>query len=193
MFPINSKPFRIPFSDWTVKWWQWLAGIPKPYNPASDQTGEFMTISQENSVVIFLCQTIEGTGGILTRKYTLKDKRFFFMPIINWISIQDVDGKSDDDLLHTAKIKMDVIDLLDLSINGFRFKDLVKNRVRSEFFNIDLPSNNIFDLNEGQKRCLSDGYWVFFHTCSDYLQLSTNSSCSLGITQIGINYHLRIE
>lgn len=190
VFPIYSKPFGLSFSDWTVRWWQWITSIPKSKNPTNDDNGKFVMASQENNNVIFLCQTIEDFGGVSTRKSILKNKRFFFMPIINWISIQGVDGQSDRELLEIAKAKMDVIDRLDLVINDTKITELRSNRVRSEFFEIDLPSDNIFEMPEGKRRCMSDGYWVFFHSCSDSIELSTRSSCSKGITQIGTDYEI---
>jgi hypothetical protein len=194
IFPIHSKPFGLSFSDWTIKWWQWITSIPQSENPTNDETGKFVTLCQENNNdVIFLCQTIEGLGGVPTRRSTISNKRFFFMPIINWISISGVDGNDDEEMLKIAKTKMDVIDRLDLVINGRNIENLKFNRVRSNFFDIDLPANNILDLPEGKRRCLSDGYWVFFHICSNYMELSTNSSCSLGVTQIGTNYELTIR
>ncbi len=179
------------YSDWSIRWWQWISPIPRQSNPAFDLTGEFVYNSQNIDDVTFLCQRIEGRGNIPRRKSNLPYGNYFFMPIINWISIYGIDGIDDRELIAIAKEKMNVIDTLELRINGFYLtSELMKNRVLSTFFDIDLPENNIFGLDEGRRRCISDGYWIFFQSSSDRLIVSSNSSCSSGITKIGAEYHL---
>jgi hypothetical protein len=113
------------------------------------------------------------------------------MPIINWISINGVDGETDRELSEIAKKKMDIIDKLELSINDSDYsRGLILNRVITSFFEVNLPENNIFKLDKGKRRCISDGYWVFIHYLSDGLTLSTSSACSSGITRIAIEYDL---
>jgi len=193
IFPINSKPLGLSYTEWSIKWWQWITSIPIERNPAYDQNGEFVNVNQNIKNVTFLCQTIEGAKCTPNRTSTIHTGRLFFMPIINWISIEGIDGSNDTDLITIAQNKMDVIDKLELKINGLENNyELIKNRVNSTFFIIDLPKNNIFNLEAGKKRCISDGYWVFFQYYSGVLKLSTNSSCSSGITQISVEYNLKV-
>lgn len=193
IFPINSRPLGVSFTEWSIKWWQWIASIPKDMNPAYDDTGQFVNLGQRYQNVTFLCQTFEGAKTIPTRRNTIKSNKYFFLPIMNWISVEGIDGKNDDELKAIAKSKMDKIDILELKING---KDesfeLNKNRVNSDFFYVDLPHNNIFDIEQGRKKCISDGYWIFFKISSDTLTMSTNSICSSGINQIAVEYDLNL-
>ena len=193
IFPINSKPLGLSYAEWSIKWWQWITSIPIEQNPAYDQNGEFVNVNQNIRNVTFLCQTIEGAKCTPIRTNTIHKGGLFFMPIINWISIEGIDGYNDIDLITMAKNKMDVIEKLELKINGLMNNyELIRNRVNSTFFIIDLPKNNIFNLEVGKRRCISDGYWVFFQYYSDALNLYTNSSCSSGVTQISVEYNLKV-
>jgi hypothetical protein len=191
IFPINSKPLGLSYDQWSVRWWQWIASIPVHRNPAFDVSGEFINVNQQIPNVTFLCQTMEGAEKIPRRVGKIPADNFIFMPIINWISINGVDGETDRELSEIAKKKMDIIDKLELSINDSDYsRGLILNRVITSFFEVNLPENNIFKLDKGKRRCISDGYWVFIHYLSDGLTLSTNSACSSGITRIAIEYDL---
>jgi hypothetical protein len=194
ILPINSKPFGISYSDWSIKWWQWISSISKDKNPAFDWNGENVNIDQTDPRVLFLCQTYEGVESTPLRKNYITKNRSIFMPIINWISIMYHDGNNDKELLEKAKTKMDVIGPLEITINGLTInKGLEKHRVQSPFFEIDLPENNMFGISSGNKRCISDGYWIFLQSITENIRLSSFSSCSSGLTKIKINYELTVN
>ena len=192
IFPIDSKPFGLSYSDWSVKWWQWISSIPKNKNPFYDWDGDNVNVNQNDPRVLFLCQTYEGVESMPSRKNIITKGRSIFMPIINWISIMHEDGETDEELMQIAKNKMDVIGPLEITINGITInKGLEKYRVLSPFFEIDLPENNAFGISSGNRRCISDGYWIFLHPISEDLRLSSFSSCSSGVTKIKVNYELK--
>jgi hypothetical protein len=192
IFPIDSKPFGLSYSDWSVKWWQWISSIPKNKNPFYDWDGDNVNVNQNDQRVLFLCQTYEGVESTPSRKNIITKGRSIFMPIINWISIMHEDGETDEELMQIAKNKMDVIGPLEITINGITInKGLEKYRVLSPFFEIDLPENNAFGISSGNRRCISDGYWIFLHPISEDLRLSSFSSCSSGVTKIKVNYELK--
>jgi hypothetical protein len=191
IFPINSNPLGVPYGEWSIKWWQWIASIPVHRNPAFDQSGELINHTQPVQDVTFLCQTIEGVEKIPRRLGNIPANKFIFMPIINWISIQGLDGDTDSELAAIAKEKMDIIDKLELWINDFNYSEgLIGNRVCTSFFEVSLPQDNIFRMEKGKKRCISDGYWVFFRYLSDRFSITTKSACSSGKTQIAVEYDL---
>ena len=192
-FAIDSSPYGLSYNDWTQKWWKWLLSIPKNKNPASDTSGVNSDINQLDLRVKFLCQTIEGVQSVPTRFTTLKCSQSILMPIINWISISPEDGSSDAELLKLAKQKMDVIKELKVSINGVIFtRELEKLRSRSQCFTINLPKENIVNMDYGVHRAASDGYWLFLKPPEHDLTIKTFGSCSRGETIIGINYDIRI-
>lgn len=192
VFPISSKPFGFTYGEWSAKWWQWLFSIPRSRNPAFDRTGDYAHINQVYPNIFFLCQTYEGTMGTMPiRTVTLPSCTAVFMPIINWISILHHDGESDQELVEIADQRMDVIENLYLSINGTIVdRGLEKFRVRSQFFDIVLPEDNIISSQAITLRAVSDGYWLFFEPIKSGTKLTSIASCSSGQTKIGVTYNL---
>ncbi len=194
IYPIDSKPEGKSYSEWSVEWWKWLSSIPKDKNPAFDWSGKYINMNQNNQFILFLCQTYEGVEKTPIRRNKIIKGRAIFMPIINWISIMGHDGNTDDELIEIAKHKMDVIGPLEITLNGETInKGLEKYRVRSPFFEINLPENNIFGISSGNKRCISDGYWIFLKSIIENISLYSFSSCSSGLTNIKVGYELTVD
>lgn len=194
VFPVDSKPFGLPYSEWCIKWWQWISCIPKYDNPAFDWSGIKVYKNQNDSRVLFLCQTYEGVKNIPLRRNRITRGSSIFMPIINWISIMGHDGNSDKQLLEIARRKMDVVGPLQITINGEKVsKGLESYRIESPFFDINLPENNLFGLSAGKKRCVSDGYWIFLRPILESTRLSSFASCSSGATKISVDYDLTVN
>jgi hypothetical protein len=194
IYPISSKPFGLTYAEWSVKWWQWLLSIPKPNNPAFDSSGLYARVSQSDPNVFFLCQTIEGVGLIPSRTTSVPAGQAIFMPVINWISTMNIDGKNEPQLLSVAKEKMDVISDLEIVVNDAKIKEPVNHyRAHSSLFLAELPDNNILCLPPGKRQFVSDGYWICFQPRMKNIKISSFGSCSAGITKIGINYNLYIK
>ncbi len=189
--PSDSKPYGLSYVEWSIKWWQWLLSIPKSNNPALDSTGVNANVNQSDPNVFFLCQTYEGVKSIPNRSIHVPAGRSVFMPVINWISILHIDGETDQELVSTAKQRMDVVANLEIIINGTTInKGLEKYRAQSPFFYVVLPEDNIIEYFPGSRRCVSDGYWVFLKSLEKQTRLSSFGSCSSGVTKIGVNYEI---
>lgn len=184
----DSKPFGRTFSEWSTRWWEWLLRIPKSINPANDFTGQNAYLSQHDPNVFFLCQTIESATQLPTRKISIPKGRSIFMPILNWISNSYKHGKTEQDLIEIARVRMDAIGDLQVNLDGRNIPGLEKYRFLSEIFTVELPEENILDLPPGQAQFVSDGYWLFMGPILKDVVMSTYGSCSSGITKIGIKY-----
>ena len=89
-----------------------------------------------------------------------------FMPIINWLSIKDVDGNNDQELSIVAKKRMDIVSNLQLSINDYLVPlHLEKYRISSSsFLHAYFPPDNVFNVfPHGYRQLISDGYWIFLN------------------------------
>ena len=191
IYPIDSTPFGLSYGEWSIKWWQWISSIPKDKNPTCDWNGAYVYVDQSDPRVLFLCQTYEGVDFTPLRKTNIIKGRSIFMPIINWISILYHDGNTDKELLENAKNRMDVIGSLEITINGLTINSgLEKYRIQSDFFEIDLPENNIFGISSGKKRCISNGYWIFLEPILEDTRIASFASCSSGLTKIKVNYDI---
>ena len=137
----------------------------------------------------FLCQTIDTAKSasrmIPERKVTVRAGTSILMPIINWISVWHEDGETDENLSSVAAARMDVVSRLEVTINGVRLnRGLDRYRVRSPFFNMMLPKDNVLNLPSGSRRFVSDGYWLFLTSLEENTKISTFGSCSSGAEQI---------
>lgn len=201
IFPIDSKPYGLTYGEWTIKWWQWLLSIPISSNPAFDNAGIYANVNQHELSVFFLCQTIEGNEIIPIRKCIINSGKGIFMPIINWISILYVDGNSEQEMISTAKEKMDIIDNLQVTIDDSTITHgLTKYRVASPCFSINLPKDNILghfhsiqsNLNV---RAATDGYWIFIkplEECKEH-HIQTLASSNSSPTKMEVIYELKID
>jgi hypothetical protein len=189
VYAVDSLPYGSSYLEWTIRWWRWLLTIPKVLNPSLDVTGTRASINQTDRQVFFLCQTFGNHSLVPKRQIEISYACAIFMPILNWISVSPLDGIGEDQLLKTAKTKIDVVENLSLRVNGkplqLRLRDY---RITSRSFEVNMPSDNLLDLEEGTATCLSDGYWLMFEPETKHLELSSFGSCSSGANKIGISY-----
>jgi hypothetical protein len=194
LHPVDSKPFGLSYEEWTVKWWKWILEIPKYNNPLIDPDGKNAFMNQTYGKIFFLCQTLESSEKIPVRTISVPKETSIFMPIINWVSLLDEDGESDEDLLQVARQRMDVVKDLEIKINEIRLTTnfLKKFRVESPFVDVFLPENNILGLPSGKTRIVSDGYWIFTRPLTHNISVKSDGSCSSGLTRIKVNYNINI-
>lgn len=194
IFGINEKPYGLSFSEWTVKWWNWIIGIPKDVSPLFDMNGKNARLNQIDSEVVFLCQTLESSEKIPVRSIKIAKGTSVFMPIINWISILHEDGENDEELLNTARERMNVVKDLRININELTLTtDRLKVfRVQSPVLDTFLPEKNIFDRPSCQTRMVSDGFWIFLKPITYSVRIKSLGSCSSGITNIGVDYNINV-
>jgi len=193
-FPIDSKPFGLSYGDWSARWWQWLLSIEKSSNPTIDPSGENAYINQIYPEVFFLCQTYEGVDVIPNRTVNIPSHKAVFLPVINWVSILNLDGKTENELLMNAKKRMDVVGNMQVIINGTSIsKELAEYRAQSDFFDVTLPQDNIVGAPAGVTRAIGDGFWLFMRPLESSSQISTFGSCSSGVTKIAINYTINVK
>ena len=174
-------------------WWKWLLSIPKDHNPLLDLKGSDAYINQTRSSVFFLCQTFESQEVMPIRAVTIPTNCIILLPIINWVSILDIDGETDEELLNVANERMNLVRNLEITINGIRYdRGLEQYRVLSPFFYVKLPENNLLGLPSGTKRAVSDGYWVLLDPNCKQLEITSGGSCSSGQTKIRVGYSVSI-
>jgi hypothetical protein len=193
IYPVNVNPLGVPYSQWILKWWQWILAIPKWCNPATDSTGAHASIGQLDDAVFFLCQTMEGVKPFPSRRIRIPSGKSIFMPILNWVSILHEDGESDEELKFQAKKRMDLVGHLGVTVNGRRLEGLEKHRFQSAIFEIFLEQNNLLDLKPGMIRLVSDGFWLFSEPLFNNVEMTSFGSCSSGATQISVKYLIEVN
>jgi hypothetical protein len=158
IFPLNSKPYGLTYSDWTAKWWQWTLSISKDSNPGGDTTGKDCSLKQ-NGPVWFLAGTF---GGAATRTCTIPAGKAIMLPLINAMCdyLAKPNLKTEQQLLACAKSENEGITGLDATVDGVKTQGLQNYRVQSSLFNFTYPANNINGAPIGSTQGVSDGYWV---------------------------------
>jgi hypothetical protein len=192
LLSLDRSNFGCTTDEWSIRWWRWLLSIPEANNPAFDSTGKNCGLFQEYQDVFFLCQTLGNSERPIFRKASIPKDKTLFMPVINWVSLSGVDGKTDEELSLAAKKKIDSVTNLKFQLNGIEVGGLSGCRIRSKAFDITLPEKNILNATHGPTRCVSDGYWVFLKPIKENATISTFGCCSSGINRIAISYELSL-
>jgi hypothetical protein len=190
VFRREEKPFGKSWEEWTALWWKWVLSKPKSDNPGIDETGEKFTTDRSNPYVVFMVGTF---GGHSERRYVLPAGMAILFPIINFTTSykEEPQLKSEADLLARAKQDIDDIVNKEAIINGWRLKCLEKYRVQSQVFDLTLPEDNVFGLEHGPTKAVSDGYWVFLKPLpKGNYDIHASGSCSLGKTKVDILWHV---
>ena len=137
VFTTDSKPYGLTYGEWTARWWQWANSIPKPDNPAVDNTGKNCAIDQ-NGPVWFLAGTF---GGSAERTCTIPSGKAILIPIFNSeCSYAEFPAlKSESELRSCAKSLQDKTTSLEATVDGMSIQGLEKYRVASPLFNLTIP------------------------------------------------------
>jgi hypothetical protein len=162
MYSRSHEPFGRSWEEWAALWCQWLLSLPREINPAVDDTGNYSSQNQTYTGVWFLAGTFGNNIPVKRRCKVPKFKAIFF-PILEKEDsfTEDIDLRKPEELAMRAKNSMDRLIYLDASLDGKRLPNLKDYRVRSHFFDLMFPENNVYDVTPGLTRSVCEGYWVF--------------------------------
>jgi hypothetical protein len=198
VFPSDSKPYGIPYAEWTAKWWQWANSIPTPLNPASDKTGQNCAQSQ-GGPVWFLAGTF---GGKADRTCTIPGGKAILFPIINSECSykENPTSKTESDLRACAKHFQDETTQMQASVDGVPVQNLQMYRVQTPLFNETFPSANGAGVSPGNTQAAADGNWVFLKPLAAGKHELHFSGVSVDFTSTGTNtfatdatYHITVK
>src|ERR1043166_1413667 len=146
-FPLNSKPFGMSYSQWTIKFWQWYMKIPMkpPPHPGDDPTGAACTKSQDGPVWFL----VGSSGSKQVRECLVPyGKAILLTPIDMECSFAEYPSLKNESQLKTcAKEDQDKVNSLKLIVDGVSLANVSKYRVSSSLFNFTLPPDNILGLD----------------------------------------------
>jgi hypothetical protein len=163
VFPPDSKPYNLTYSEWTAKWWQWAYSMPEAANPVVDDTGKNCANNQTGPVWF-----LAGTGGgAVTRQCTIPADKGILIPIINveCDTASDPSG-TEADLRSCAKADQDQVIAKELTIDGVNIGNLDSYRFQSPLFNLTYPENNIAGVAPQTTKAISDGFWLLLEPLS---------------------------
>lgn len=193
-FTPECTPYGLSYGQWTVKWWQWLAAIPAPANPAADQTGQNSGVNQVDRNVWFLAGTLGGKT--VERKCSIPEGRAILFPVINYEmnSLEKPHLKTESELVSHVKQDEDDIINLDAIVDG---QKIAIYRVSSDpaFFAITVPEDNAVQIPQGgTTQATADGYWVFLKPLPlGGHNIYFSGSCSAGTRNVKASYYITVS
>jgi hypothetical protein len=170
VYSIDSKPYGIPYADWTAKWWQRLVSIPNPSNPINDITGKNCGVGQSGPVWFLAGSTpgyiyrIEGPANhTAERSCTIPAGKAILFPVINsQCNFLEYPSKIPfSTIADCAKVNINRTSEMQTTIDGLKLQQLLKYRVYPFPINVTLPSNNILGVKPGNTTMASYGFWLF--------------------------------
>ncbi len=159
-FPPGSKPFDLSYTDWGIKWWQWLISANSDESPAVDTSGASCALNQNISGPVWF---LAGSYGaeLITRSCTIpQDKSILISPIETLYTYADTpEAKTDGDLHQASKKDQDLVKTW-ITIDGVTVPNIADYRVHSEVANFTYPDNNAQGVLPGPTTGVVDGYFV---------------------------------
>ncbi|MDX1933225.1 MAG: PEP-CTERM sorting domain-containing protein [Capsulimonadales bacterium] len=144
--------------EWTTEWWQWAFSQSTPNDAFSDTTGANAGVNQSGPVWF-----VAGTLGTLeTRTLFVPTDRYLLIPLINVENSDlEIPGASEADLRQASIDTMNLVDSLNLAINGTTVTNLNSYRELSPAFSFSSAANNPFGVTAGvANTAVADGFWV---------------------------------
>jgi hypothetical protein len=164
LYSVDSKPFGLTMSDWSVKWFQWLLTIPASNSPASDKTGQDCSVGQPTKDVWFLVQTTSGPGE---RTCTIPAGRAILLPVAaNECSTAEDPALTTESALRACAVAGNEVNSIVAIVDGVKLKNLEQYRVQSPLFTFTYPDNNIFGAPAGPTQAVADVYMTFLKPLS---------------------------
>ena len=168
VFPLDSKPYGMSYSDWSIKFWQWLFKTPitPPPHPGDDSTGAGCTKSQEGPVWYMA----GSSGSEQTRNCIVPHGKALLLTPINveCSFAENPTLKTEAELRSCAKSDQDKVNpsSLKLIVDGIPLSNVSKYRFASPIFNLTLPENNFLGLDPQVTQAVTDGYWIILEPLS---------------------------
>lgn len=162
LFTLDSKPYGTSWQDWAAKWCDWMLSLPMDKNPSIDESGKNCCNNQRYAQVHFLGGSF-GNEQIIKRKCVIPSGKAILFPILEKEDsfVEDTDLESEEELILRAKEAMDLVTYLEAKIDDLKIGYLENYRIRSQFFDLNFPVNNVYNVPPGITRAVCDGYWVF--------------------------------
>ena len=196
----------------TAEWWKWVIDIPPEINPLLDETGENCDIDQQGPVWFLAGTTFPLTEA--ERECTIPEGKKILFPIINTFcseltyeaAIKEALGIPQDQPIPPSQLKeglrlcaeniIDLVDILEVSIDGKEITNLENFRVQSPLFTISYPEDNVFGVTENTdipQKAIADGYWVLVKGLKPGEHTIEFRGGISGVFETHVTYHITIE
>ena len=142
-----------------VKWWQRVLSIPTPQNPFFDSTGETCDVGQSGHTWYLYSSSSGNADETVRIKCTIPAGRQLFVALIVAICIP-FPGETVPQNIEFCREGSDVVDVLELKIDGELRNDLIERRAQTQPFSVDLPKDNAFGYPPGIVIAVHEGFFA---------------------------------
>ena len=166
--PIQSHPDGKTYGQWAADWWQWASQTPASINPLLDK-GD-CSVGQKGHVW-FLGGTLPGdTRTSVVRNCTVPTGTKLFFPIINAFFgafLSDPPDQRTETFIREQVAYIKEPTLLEAKIDGVPVKNPAQYLEKSPLFDVKLPTDNIYGLDESVipqlllSPSVDQGYYLF--------------------------------
>ena len=166
--PIQSHPDGKTYGQWAANWWQWALQTPASINPLLDK-GD-CSVGQKGHVW-FLGGTFSGEPGEkVVRNCTVPTGTKLFFPLYNatyGAFLNDSPATRTEDYLRAQVAYVEQLTLLEAKIDGVPVKNPTQYLEKSPLFDVKLPTDNIYGVDESVvlqlllSPSVDEGYYLF--------------------------------
>ena len=159
LYSLDSNPLNKTYAWWSGFWWKHMLEIPMEFNPIADTTGDLCKYGETDKVFM-----LAGSfGGKVERTCTVPyGKPLLWNVISSECSFAENPGmKTEKELRLCAEKLQNNVRQADVIIDGKKINVINDYRIQSPLFNMSLPKDNVFGLEEQPTQAVSDGAWVF--------------------------------
>lgn len=189
----------------SADWWTWALSKPTAESPligdySDDRCDGQPVTSTRGDTWWFLAGAVEAVGEDteVVRTCTVPADTPLFFPVVNAIFVITDPGETQKEARQAVNEFIDSV-LADpefsmvVTVDGTEVQSDAIVRADSPLFTIRLPENNLFGLDAGKYRAVSDGLWVTLPPLSEgehtiHIEMSAPN---VGFSQ-DITYHLTV-
>lgn len=136
-------------SQWAAAWWKWALEAPTPVNPVLDETGDKCGEGQKGHVW-FLAGTFGG--GTITRDCTIPPGKMLLIPVISAFYgafLNDPREQRTEAFLRSqVACSYNRLEDFKVTIDGVEVPKRFFRVEKSILFDVQLPEDNVFGVNE---------------------------------------------
>jgi len=166
-FPPDSKPYGIPYNQLGKVWMEWAIKLPYAEGPNGDGPRQDCIMGETDSI-IFL---INNKGsGVRESDCTIPTNKSILFPVLfEECDYGSVPSPTDAQLIECADFRNPNANIIFTVDGNLIYQGVHKNYenyARSDFFNLNIPEDNLFGASGsqlGSHRALIDGTFMITH------------------------------
>jgi hypothetical protein len=198
--PIVSHPHGKSYSGWAPTWWKWAQQTPASVNPMLDRGS--CDVGQVGRVW-FLGGTFTGAPGTTVRTCTISTGTALFFPLINIFFgafLNDPPAQRTEAFLRAQVSCTNAV--ITAEIDGVAIKDPTQYFENSPLFEVQLPEDNVFGVDESVvpqlllSPSVDSGYYLFVNPLSPgshTIHWTASMTCpNLGNIQQDVRYTITV-